>query len=110
MCFILYVGTAVVQGPEVVVYRPNEEPVELTCVITEGSIGWRVNGSDIVTLSEIRDGDLSNHSVNGSNLVIINASNNTEYICVSIRDADNLESNPVHLYIAGMYVCCRITS
>ena len=61
-----------------------------------------MNGSDVETLSEIRDGDLPDHSVNGSNLVIVNATNNTEYICVSIRDAGNLESSPVHLYVAGM--------
>ena len=91
-----------IQGPDVVIYRPNEEPVQLTCVITEGSTGWRLNGSDVETLSEIRDGDLPGHAANGSNLVIVNATNNTEYICVSIRDAGNLESSPVHFYIAGM--------
>ena len=103
ICFsLLYIGTAVIQGPDVVIYRSNEEPVELICVITEGSTGWRLNGSTVFTLSEIRDGGLPDHTINGSNLVIINATNNTEYICVSIRDVGDLDSNPVRLYIAGM--------
>ena len=105
---LLYIGAAVIQGPDVVIYRPNEELVELTCVITEGSTGWRVNDSSTFSLSEIRNGRLPDHTVNGVNLVIVNATNNTEYICVSIRDAGNLESSPVRLYIAGMYICCRI--
>ena len=95
------IGTAVIQGPNVVIYRPNEEPVELTCDITEGSTGWRVNGGNVLTISDIRGGALPNHTVNGSNLVIVTATNNTEYVCVSIRDSGDLNSSAVRLYIAG---------
>ena len=43
------------------------------------------------------------HTVNGENLVIVNATNNTEYICVSIAGGGNADSDPVILYVAGTY-------
>ena len=104
MCTVLsnyiYVG-AVIQGPSDVIYFPNQGPVELTCNISEGSTGWQLNNTRIYTLTEIRDGELTGHSLNGANLVVNVPTNNTQYNCMSIRDAGNIISDPAFLYIAG---------
>ena len=43
------------------------------------------------------------HTPKGDNLVIINATNNTEYICVAVEGGGaTTNSEPVVLYIAGM--------
>ena len=102
---IISVG-AIVEGPSDVIYFPNQGPVELTCTISEGSTGWRLNGDRIYVLSEIRDGDLTGHSLNGTNLVINIPINNTEYNCVSIQDDGNRISDSAFLYIAGRLSQC----
>ena len=57
----------------------------------------------VYTLSEIRLGLLVGHTVTGINtLLVINATNSTQYFCVSIRDAGDVNSNPALLYIAGI--------
>ena len=61
-----------------------------------------MNGSNTISVANIRNGGFPDHAVNGSNLVIVNATNNTEYICVSVTDNGNVYSDPVILYIAGM--------
>jgi len=92
---------AVIQGPSDVIYFPGQGPVQLTCEISEGSTGWSVNDSSAASLGDIHDGDLEGHSLNGTSLVVDIPVNNTKYVCVSIRDAGNLESEPAFLYIAG---------
>ena len=94
---------AVIEGPSDVIYFPNQGPVELTCTVSEGSTGWRLNNDRIYTLTEIRNGDLTGHSLNGANLVINTPVNNTKYNCVSIQDDGNIISYPAFLYIAGMF-------
>ena len=106
MCTVLsnYISVgAVIQGPSDVIYFPNQGPVELTCNISEGSTGWRVNNDRIYTLTEIRYGELTGHSasINETNLVVNVPTNNTQYNCASIRDAGNIISDPAFLYIAG---------
>ena len=106
---LISVDTPVIQGPSEVIYRPGEEPVELTCLrnITVGSTGWRLNGSDPpFPLSTIRNGGFPDHTLNATNndLIVVNATNNTEYICASITDDDDTYSAPVYLYVAGMYI------
>ena len=106
---LISVDTPVIQGPSKVIYRPNEPPIELTCIrnTTVGSTGWRVNGSDPpYPLPFIRNGGLPGHALNvtNDNLIIVNATNNTEYVCVSSTDDGDANSAPVHLYITGMYV------
>ena len=96
------IGAAVINSPPEVIYRPGDDPVELSCTITEGSTAWSVNGGIPVTVTAIRDGNLDNHTINGINLVVLIPTNNTQYVCVAIRDAGDLPSNPVYLYIAGM--------
>ena len=101
----LAVVTTVIEGPDVVIYRRNEAPVELVCNVTEGSIlGWRVNGSTTAVIGDIARGLLADHIVNGNNLVIINATNNTNYICVGTTTDGLVDSDPVILYIASTYV------
>ena len=109
---IVYVciGVAVIEGPAEVVYRPGDDPVELTCTIYEGSIGWSVNGAVTISIYDIRNGKLDNHiyDANGTNLVVLVPTNNTQYVCVAIRDEGDFRSNPVYLYIAGTYVFYNI--
>ena len=98
------IGVAVIEGPVEVIYRPGDDPVELTCTIYEGAAGWSVNGENPVTATAIRNGGLDNHTVSGTNLVVLVPTNNTQYVCVAIRDGGDFYSNPVYLYIAGTYV------
>ena len=61
-----------------------------------------MNGSDAVPPSAIF-ANFPGHTVNGVNLVIVNATNSTNYICVSVVDGMNdTDSEPVYLYVAGM--------
>ena len=61
-----------------------------------------MNGSNTVIIRDIANGGLPNHTVNGNNLVINNATNNTNYICVGTTSVGLVESDPVILYIVGM--------
>ena len=106
--YVIRIGVAVIEGPAEVVYRPGDNPVELTCTIYEGAAGWSVNGENPVTVTAIRNGGLDNHTVNGANLVVLVPTNNTQYVCVAIRDGGDFYSNPVYLYTAGTYVFYNI--
>ena len=61
-----------------------------------------MNDSNTVIIRDIANGGLPNHTVNGNNLVIINATNNTNYICVGSTSLGQLGSDPVILYVVGM--------
>ena len=101
---ITIVGFAVIEGPPVVVFQPNEGPVELICNISGALTAWRVNDSAAIIPFEI-SAYFSGHAVNGANLLIVNATNNTEYVCVSVEGGGVVtDSDPVVLYIAGSYV------
>ena len=108
ICVYFISEGAVIEGPRDIIYFPNQGPVELTCNISEGSTGWQLNNDRIYTLTEIRRGELTGHSLNGANLVVNVPTNNTEYTCVSIRDAGNIISDPAFLYIAGRFIICVI--
>ena len=44
------------------------------------------------------------HTNNGVNIVIVIATNNTEYVCVSIVDGMQPENSaPILLYVVGMF-------
>ena len=61
-----------------------------------------MNDSTTVIISDIANGGLPDHTVNGNNLVIVNATNNTNYICVGTTTGGLVDSDPVILYIVGM--------
>ena len=61
------------------------------------------NSNAAVSSSEIA-GTFPGHTNNGVNIVIVNATNNTEYVCVSLVDDMQPENSaPVLLYVAGMF-------
>ena len=61
------------------------------------------NSNTAVAPSEIA-GAFPGHTNNGVNIVIVNATNNTEYVCVSLVNGMQPEdSAPVLLYVAGMF-------
>ena len=103
---LISVGIPVIQGPSKIIHRPDEGPVELVCDrnTTAGSTLWRVNGSGLYTPHDISD-PLPGHTNNGVNIVIVNATNNTEYVCASVVDGINSTySEPVYIYVAGTYI------
>ena len=83
--------------------------IELTCD-TSPVIGWLVNGIGYV-FSELQDGILPGHNVNGSNILITsNPMNNSQYIC-----SDGFTNGGVyHILVAGgyadLFVMCRYES
>ena len=92
----------IIEGPQTVIYFPGQGPIELVCNETEGAvILWEVNGVSFLFF-QLRDGDLPNHSVNGTNIVINVPVNNTEYICAAFTNNNNaISSDPTFVYIAG---------
>ena len=95
---------AVIRSPSHVIYFPGQDPVQINCEISQGSTGWSVNGLPAVSLSGVDGGGIPGHSRNGTSLVVDTPVNNTEYVCVSIRDQGNVESDPVFLFIAGDFI------
>ena len=97
---ILYVGT-IIEGPSDVTYIPGLTPlpIELTCNVTGVAI-WRVNGV-FFTLSDLTNGALPGHSRTGTNILVNSPVNNTEYICVSLRNGVETRSDPAYIIIVG---------
>ena len=94
----------IIEGPQTVIYFPGQGPIELVCNATEGPIiVWEVNGNEFF-LFDLRDGELANHSANGTNIVINVPVNNTEYICTAATNDNPTSSDPAFVYVAGMYV------
>ena len=102
-------GTPVIQGPSEVIFRPNEGPIELVCVrnTSAGIAAWIVNDSAAVIPAQIA-ANFPGHTQNGVNIVIVNATNNTEYVCVSAVDGMETASAPVVLYVAGNFIIIPI--
>ena len=99
MC--LYVSGVIIEGPQTVIYFPDQGSIQLVCNATEGPvILWEVNG-DSFSLSSLRDGDLPNHTANGTNIVINVPTNNSEYICIATTNLNDTRSDPAFVYIAG---------
>ena len=99
------VGFAVIDSLPVIIFRPNEGPVELMCNVSATITAWIINNSP-TTLPAAIPTSFPGHNFNGDNLVIINPTNDTVYICASVEGGGmQTKSNPVVLYIAGTYVC-----
>ena len=106
VCCFVSLGVPVIQSPSEVIYRPGEGSIQLTCLrnTTAGVTGWRVNGSAALSSADIAI-TFPGHTDNGVNVVIVNATNNTKNVCVSLMDGlPSIDSEPVYLYIAGMQI------
>ena len=96
------IGT-VIEGPSDVTYLPGVTPlpIELTCNVT-GVAAWRVNGTSY-TLASLTNGALPGHNRTGTNILVNNPVNNTEYICASTTNDGETSSDPAYIIIAGEY-------
>ena len=93
----------IIDGPETVIYFPGQEPIELTCIITDGStVVWIVDGHTYL-LSDLVQGELENHNASGINIVINVPVNNSEYICAAVTNINVIKSDPAYIFIAGKY-------
>ena len=75
-------------------------PIELTCNVT-GTVVWIVNNITYTT-GQLANGRLSGHDSIGTNILVNNPLNNTEYICVSLTNGE-INSDPAYIIIAGEY-------
>ena len=100
---MLHTGT-VIEGPSNVTYLPNVTPlpIELTCNVTGLPI-WIVNGTAYLVIN-LSGGALPGHDRTGTNILINNPVNNTEYVCVSLTNDGETSSDPAYVIIAGEYV------
>ena len=102
----MHAGT-IIEGPSDVTYLPGLTPlpIELTCNVT-GVAAWRVNGTDYL-LSSLTNGALVGHNCIGTNILVNNPVNNTEYICVSTINDGETSSDPSYIIIASNYINIR---
>ena len=70
-------------------------PIQLTCDVTPVAV-WVVNNNTVLLN---RLGTIG-HGVNGTNIVINNPMNNSEYLC---SDGTN-DGEPYHIFVAGKYM------
>ena len=78
-------------------------PIEMVCNVTLIP-SWRVNGTDYL-IGTIAGGNLQGHSRVGTNILINQPLNSTEYVCVESNSTNIVAtSEPANLYFAGMYV------
>ena len=101
---IVYIGVYI-DSPSEIIYRPGDDRVQLMCTVTVGVVTWRINNGKSFSIGEIRDdGRLPNHTVNGTDLVVLIPTNNTRYVCVAVANYVEMFSTPVDLYVAGMLI------
>ena len=60
-----------------------------------------MNGT-FFTLSSLRNGNLQNHNVTGTSIVINVPVNNTEYSCAKATADSEIFSDSIFVYIAGI--------
>ena len=99
----LCTGT-IIEGPSDVLYVPGQTPlpIELTCSVTNGVPGWRVNGTAYL-LTDIANGVLAGHSRTGTNILVNSPKNSTEYICILPTINNETRSDPAYIIVAGEY-------
>ena len=96
MCICLHTGIVVERLISVIcIVGTTLIPIELTCNVT-GLIAWRVYDR-YYSLTDLTNGVLPYHSRNGTNILVNNPKNNTEYICVSTTSA----SDPAYIIMIG---------
>ena len=104
--YLLLFVVAAQEGPGTVIAYPGEDIV-LLCNISDGS-AWSINNSVPISRSSLFFGMQTGYNVSGSNLVVENITlndvrNGSQYRCVSFQEppAQDIESDPTFLYIAG---------
>ena len=101
----MYIAGDIIEGPSTVIYFSGQTPlpIEMVCNVTLIP-SWRVNGTDYL-LGSIASGNLQGHSRVGTNILINQPLNSTEYVCVESNSTNIVAtSEPANLYFAGMYV------
>ena len=89
--------------PSTVTLFPGDTSAVFACQLSSGIIPlWQVNGVSY-TLTGLSNGELSGHSVSGTNIIVSVPMNGTEYVCVipAVPPNPTILSNPAFLYIAG---------
>jgi len=91
-----------VKGPEDTIYFPGQnDSVMFECQVSEDfSLSWIVNGTEY-SLSNISNGDLNGHTINGTSITVTTPYNGTSYTCVAFSDSNKTHSGTAYLYIAG---------
>ena len=91
-----------VKGPEDSIYFPGQnDSVIFECQVSEEfSLSWSVNGTEY-TLSNLSSGDLSGHTINGTNIIVLVPYNGTSYTCIASSGSNRTHSGTAFLYIAG---------
>ena len=79
---------------------------------TEASTIWQINGSPVVSLSDLSNGTVAGHSVSGRNIVIEDimmndVRNGSQYQCVSLAPPITA-GNLITLYVAGECNDCNV--
>ena len=97
---IIFTGN-VIEGPSNVTYLPGltQLPIELTCNVT-GFPLWRINNVTYA-LNQLMQGDLPGHNISGSNVLINNPVNSTEYVCISSFSNQSISSDPAYTIIGA---------
>ena len=101
----MYTGTVIIEGPSNVTYLPGliPLPIELTCIVT-GLAAWSINGVAYL-LTSLINGVVPGHDVTGTNILVYNPVNNTEYVCISYTNDSETRSVPAYInIITGEYV------
>ena len=95
--YLYNIGT-ILTSPRNFTFLPGitPSPIQLTCDVTPVA-AWVVN-NDTLLLNQL--GSIG-HSRNGTNIVINNPMNNSEYFC---SDGIN-NGEPYYIFVAGKYVC-----
>ena len=108
--YLCIIGVTATDGSNAVIYFPGQGPIELACNAGRPAAGatlWSVNGI-IYLPNSLRDGELQNHNVSGTSIVINAPVNNTEYICGIVTSDLIMLGDSIFVYLAGEYTYYHI--
>ena len=98
MCTCLYTGLHLISVT--LVFGGTVIPVELKCNVTGVVVAWRVNNK-YYSLTDLTNGVLPYHGLDGTNLLFNYTVNNTEYICVSTTSDGDVSGDPAYIINFG---------
>ena len=95
---LTYIGT-ILTSPQNFTFVPGTtpSPIQLTCDVTP-TVAWAVNNSLPVLLNRL---DSVGLGLNGTNVVINNPMNNSQYFCSNGTN----DGEPYYIFVAGKCVC-----